>query len=70
MPIFDFGCSHCGHKFERMISNEEKKNICCPQCGTPEIKQLLSVFNTGSRGEKNAFPCQAACSGNGCKFGL
>lgn len=46
MPIFDFICKQCGHKFDLMISNSEKDKVRCPECGA-EVKQMLSSFNTG-----------------------
>ncbi|QGT99844.1 hypothetical protein SYNTR_1251 [Candidatus Syntrophocurvum alkaliphilum] len=48
MPIFDFQCKECDHKFDLMISNNDKDKAKCPKCKTTNVKQLLSLFNTGS----------------------
>jgi len=65
MPIFDFLCQNCGNKFDVMISNADKDKVKCPECNSPEVKQLLSLFNTG--GAKTASPgcqgCNAGTSG-------
>lgn len=50
MPVFDFECKECGNKFDLMISNKDKEKAKCPQCGSAEIKQLLSRFATLSGG--------------------
>lgn len=46
MPIFDFKCRECGHKFDLIISVENKDKAICPQCGAENPQQLLSVFST------------------------
>ncbi|HEX3010790.1 MAG TPA: zinc ribbon domain-containing protein [Syntrophomonadaceae bacterium] len=66
MPIFDFMCKECGHKFDLMVSNAEKSKVRCPQCGA-EVKQLLSPFSTSSAGSSsvkdNCRSCAAAGGG-------
>lgn len=48
MPIFDFTCKQCGHKFDLLIPNAEKDKVKCPQCGTADVRQLFSSFGTGA----------------------
>jgi putative FmdB family regulatory protein len=48
MPIFDFACQDCGKKFDLMISNQDKHKAKCPECGSSQIKQLVSLFSTSS----------------------
>ena len=41
MPIYDYGCGKCGHKFEKLV----KLNApipACPECGTDDVKKLVS----------------------------
>lgn len=49
MPIFEFECKACSNKFDLMIANKDKESVKCPQCGSKEIKQLLSLFATSSK---------------------
>jgi putative FmdB family regulatory protein len=67
MPIFDFECQECGHKFDLMISNAAKDKAKCPQCGATTLKQLLSFFNTSKGGAPadSCSGCRAAGTG-GC----
>lgn len=66
MPIFDFQCKDCGKKFDLMISNAEKTNATCPECKSINIKQMLSIFNTG--GSKSG-PVSDNCSACSARTG-
>jgi len=71
MPIFDFECQECGHKFDLMVSNADKDRVTCTQCGARNIKQLLSLFNTSRVGASSdhCSGCPAAGTGGcGMKF--
>ena len=53
MPIFEYECLACGHKFEalkRLIDRDSK--IKCPNCGSNNPKRVFSIFasktNTGN----------------------
>lgn len=65
MPVFDFECKKCGNKFDLMISNKDKDKVKCPQCGSPEIKQLISLFATPSSGSSSdsCASCPSAVTG-------
>ncbi|MDD4171137.1 MAG: zinc ribbon domain-containing protein [Syntrophomonas sp.] len=65
MPIFDFKCQECGHKFDLMISNADKDKAQCPQCGTTNLQQLLSSFSTSRLGvaADACFGCGSAGTG-------
>jgi len=60
MPIFDFQCKECGKKFDLMISNSEKAKATCPDCNSSNLKQMLSLFNTG--GGSKPTPMSDNCS--------
>lgn len=65
MPLFDFECRECGHKFDLIISNADKDKAKCPQCGAANIKQLLSTFGTTRSGNvpESCSGCKAAGTG-------
>lgn len=65
MPIFDFECRSCGHKFDLMISNAEKDKAKCPQCGAMDLKQLLTSFFSSTASPVKTAPIPEACSGCG-----
>ena len=43
MPIYEYECSNCQAIFQRLIfRQDEEKTLCCPDCGGPELKRLIS----------------------------
>lgn len=63
MPIFDFLCQNCGNKFDVMISNADKNKVQCPECKSTQVKQMLSLFNTGRTGKSVPTSCQGCSAG-------
>lgn len=64
MPIFDFDCQDCGKTFDIKISNQDKDKVKCPECGSSQVKQKLSLFSTGGS-KTSQLPCSAGCSAAG-----
>ncbi|MDD4858893.1 MAG: zinc ribbon domain-containing protein [Dehalococcoidales bacterium] len=49
MPIYEYGCTKCGEKFELLRRFTDKDgDIKCPKCGKPAAKRTLSTFATAS----------------------
>lgn len=65
MPFFDFRCKQCGHEFTKRVSNAEKGRVKCPECGHPEVKQLLSPFYTTGSQAGTIPPIPDGCVGCG-----
>jgi putative FmdB family regulatory protein len=42
MPLYDFACRSCGHRFEAQAP--PSGSASCPACGAPEAKRLLTPF--------------------------
>lgn len=42
MPIYEFRCQSCGHRFERLQKISEPDPERCPECGAPEVARLIS----------------------------
>jgi putative FmdB family regulatory protein len=70
MPIFEYLCADCGHKFEAIVFGEKKAE--CPKCHTGKIEQQLSTFSAHSHSNATSNPCgQSACcmnNGGGCSM--
>jgi putative FmdB family regulatory protein len=47
MPIYDFECQSCGHRFEELTRASELPP--CPECGAPEPRKLLSQVSPSPR---------------------
>lgn len=71
MPIFEYRCESCGHKFEAILFGEQKPE--CPKCHAHKLEQQLSVFAVNKPGSADATPAgcgQANCCqmNGGCDF--
>jgi putative FmdB family regulatory protein len=40
MPIYDFSCRSCSHKFEALVL---RKTPVCPECKSEDLERLLSL---------------------------
>lgn len=51
MPMFDFLCDTCGHRFEELTrSSDTGKELRCPSCGEQGATKQLSGFAIGGGG--------------------
>ena len=42
MPLYEYECSACGHRFERIQKFSDSPVEVCPNCGEPRVQKLLS----------------------------
>ncbi len=70
MPIYEFKCDKCGHKFQKLCPMDETgKNVKCPECGQEYPRKLISGFVTpgisapGSEGSSGSSGGGSACRG-------
>lgn len=58
MPLFDFKCSQCGERFERLVRTSTFAGLTCPRCGAPDPKKQVSVFaSVGSSQSRESADC-------------
>lgn len=43
MPIYEFECSSCGHRFDRLQKMSDPDPTICPACDVAEVKRRLSA---------------------------
>ena len=48
MPIFEYVCQNCEHRFERLVLGNQKP--ACPKCESKKLSAQLSVFAAPSKG--------------------
>jgi len=48
MPIFEYVCAQCTHRFEAIVLGSEAPH--CPSCASDDLEKQLSVFAVGSSG--------------------
>ncbi|HUW65131.1 MAG TPA: zinc ribbon domain-containing protein [Spirochaetia bacterium] len=65
MPIYELKCDKCGHQFTMLGSYAEKEKTNCPQCGSPDLRQVY--FGVSSpKGKSSSSSCS---SGGGFRGG-
>lgn len=75
MPIYEYRCSTCSHKFEK-LQPMTADGADCPVCEQP-ARRAISVFASTSRSEEGATDFSAlpplggggGCCGGGCGCG-
>jgi len=43
MPIYEFECGQCGHRFDRLQKLSDPDPELCPQCGASRVQRRLSA---------------------------
>jgi len=59
MPIFEFACRQCGHRFEELIRGTPSAE--CPSCGSDDPEKLLSATAAHVSGSSGKLPVTSAC---------
>lgn len=45
MPLYEYECLKCKHKFaELVMDKEEEKKLSCPKCKSKKLERLFSSF--------------------------
>jgi putative FmdB family regulatory protein len=49
MPIFEYVCAKCGHKFEKLVlSSSRARQVRCPECKSGLVEKAFSTFGVGA----------------------
>ncbi|UCC43618.1 MAG: zinc ribbon domain-containing protein [Candidatus Zixiibacteriota bacterium] len=65
MPLFDFRCDDCGHKFEELTGADDYQ-VMCPNCSSRKTSRLLSLFAASVPSPAAANACgQSSCPSGG-----
>ncbi|MDZ7264246.1 MAG: zinc ribbon domain-containing protein [candidate division KSB1 bacterium] len=64
MPIYEYKCRACGHRFDLFQSlGASNENLTCPQCGEPRPDRIFSAF--GATGLSSSGTAAAGCGSSG-----
>ena len=47
MPIYEYYCSDCDEKFEKLVFRRDAP-VPCPKCDKADVQRLISACNFGS----------------------
>ena len=65
MPIYEYACRSCEHRFEELVSSYGTL-VACPQCTSGEVEKLLSTFSARTAGGAPALRAPTGGGGGGC----
>jgi putative FmdB family regulatory protein len=54
MPIKEYQCAACGHRFEEILGLNDPDPGACPKCGGKELKRLMSTFRIAGASRKSS----------------
>ena len=61
MPIYEYRCSECGEKFEKLVRfSASTSEVECPKCGSQKADKLISAFS--ARTSSIAMASSSACA--------
>lgn len=64
MPLYEYRCESCGHRFEALVTGKTKPS--CTECGAKKLEKLLSVFAVSGGGKSaEAMPGPGGCGSCG-----
>jgi putative FmdB family regulatory protein len=65
MPLYDYICEDCGGQSELLVFSQSDP-LQCKECGSSNLKKLLSAHSSMSGPAKNAMPGpgDTACCGS------
>jgi putative FmdB family regulatory protein len=58
MPLYDFDCRSCGHRFEALVRRQDAPPAC-PTCGGVDLDRLVSSFAVSSADQRQASATKA-----------
>ena len=65
MPIYEFACRSCDHRFEELVKpNGSVPAAPCPACGSAQTAKLMSAFAVRSASNKHEALASAFSSGS------
>jgi putative FmdB family regulatory protein len=73
MPIYDYRCTSCDHRFEQLVRGD--RSVSCPRCSSGALERLLSlparrVSGTGTGPDYSRLgppPGGGCCGGGSCQ---
>jgi len=69
MPLYEYRCNDCDHRFEILQRmGEGADGLACPSCGKPRLEKQFSTFAASSGGAASSSSA-SACGAGGCGGG-
>ena len=70
MPLYEYRCTACRHRFEILQRmGEGAEGLACPRCGAAGVEKQFSTFASAGGGE-SAGADAGGCGAPGCGSGF
>jgi putative FmdB family regulatory protein len=63
MPMYEYQCKECGHRFETLVIGSRKP--VCPVCSSQELEKQFSTFGMGGGSTTGSTSFGSSCSTGG-----
>jgi putative FmdB family regulatory protein len=71
MPIYEYACTVCGHRFEELQEMKDAPKESCPQCGKPVRRLMSTAVPISGKGGSGHVHHGGCCGGSGqCGGGM
>lgn len=61
MPIYEYQCGKCNHKFDALQKvGEDGAELKCPRCGAGRPRKVFSVFSSSDSSGKSSSSCSTS----------
>ena len=66
MPLYEYACADCGHRFEILQRiGESADGLKCPNCDAEHLEKQFSTFASASDGKSVSAPSGGCGAGPG-----
>jgi len=48
VPLYEFRCQDCQHRFTVLVPYSERERVVCPKCSGSQVRPLIGSFSLGS----------------------
>lgn len=63
MPLYEYRCGSCNHRFEALVTSSAKP--ACVRCGAKRLEKLISSFAVAGGGGRESEPMSSGPGGCG-----
>jgi putative FmdB family regulatory protein len=67
VPLFEYVCKECRHRFEALVYGHQK--AACPKCESKKLEPQLSVFAVPAKGSSTPSLATSPCGSCGSPDG-
>ena len=66
MPIYEYQCTACGHKFDKFVRPAtQAEDLACPKCGSLKTEKTFSVFGVSGGSKGTGSTSSSSCGPTG-----